>query len=111
MQAACQLRQSKHAAGLLGNGTVAAVVIGNGALVLILVFVSSTAAAPALAGSAGPTPTTTPAAAASAARCCAGAAALSALWPALACRLLLLLCTPRLVAAGTEACSEAAVLG
>jgi len=44
-------------------------------------------------------------------RCCAGAAALSALWPALACRLLLLLCTPRLVAAGTEACSEAAVLG
>lgn len=98
--------RSEHAAGLLGNGPVAPVVVGNSALVLILELVAPTAAAPAPATIRRTAPAAAAPASAAPAACAAAAAAFCALWAAVSCGLLLrrLLRAPRFVAAGPHAC-------
>lgn len=95
----------KHAPGLLGDGAVAAVVVGNGRLVLVLEFMAAPASTPAPAAVTGP-PATAAAANAAPGCCTAAAAAFGALWTAVGCCLVLLLCAPGLVAARAQACSN-----
>lgn len=75
---------------------------------LVLEFMAAPASAPAPPAVTGP-PATAAAATASPGCCTAAAAAFGALWPAVGCCLLLLLCAPGLVAARAQACRNSGI--